>query len=102
MSETIVIKVDADLADLIPGFLENRHRDATRLVSLLGQSDYAEIQRIGHSMKGVGGGYGFDEISVIGAEVEKAAVREDRAVIEGACARLSDYLARIEVVFEES
>jgi HPt (histidine-containing phosphotransfer) domain-containing protein len=102
MNETILIKVDADLADLIPGFLDNRHRDVARLESLVAQGDFAEIQRIGHSMKGVGGGYGFDEISVIGADVEKAAVRGDAVVIEEACARLRDYLARIEIVFEES
>lgn len=102
MNESIVVKVDADLSDLIPGFLDNRHRDAARLEALLAATDFAEIQRIGHSMKGVGGGYGFDEISLIGADIEKAAVREDAAVIGRACERLRDYLARIEVVFEET
>ena len=102
MSESIVVKVDADLADLIPGFLENRHKDAARLAELLERADFAEIRRIGHSMKGVGGGYGFDEITFIGAEIEKAAGAEDADVIARECARLGDYLGRIEIVFEES
>ena len=63
----IIIHADIDLEDLIPGFLENRRKDIVEIGSLLASDDYETIQRLGHSMKGAGGGYGFDEITYIGS-----------------------------------
>jgi HPt (histidine-containing phosphotransfer) domain-containing protein len=53
----IIIHADIDLEDLIPGFLENRHKDIIEIESLLASGDYETTQRLGHSMKGAGGGY---------------------------------------------
>jgi hypothetical protein len=51
-------------------------------------------------MKGVGGGYGFDEITEIGATLESAAKLCDGGVIQQQLARLETYLARVEPVFQ--
>lgn len=100
MAARIPIQIDPDLADLIPGFLDNRRNDVARLRALLGQDDFIEIRRIGHSMKGAGGGYGFDAITEFGAEIEKAALRADAAAIEQLAAALQDYLLRIDVIID--
>jgi HPt (histidine-containing phosphotransfer) domain-containing protein len=100
MPERIAIRVDPDIADLIPGFLDNRRTDVGRLRVLLGQDDFTEIRRIGHSMKGAGGGYGFDAITDLGAEIEMAALRGDVAAIEQLTGALDDYLARIDVIID--
>jgi HPt (histidine-containing phosphotransfer) domain-containing protein len=100
MADKIEIVIDPDLQELIPGFLENRRRDAARLDALLADRAYGDIRLIGHSMKGAGGGYGFDAVTEIGAELEQAALREDAAAVRAGIARLVDYLARVEVVFD--
>jgi len=100
MSEKIKVSIDPDLEDLIPGFLGNRRHDVARIRELLAVADFEQVRLIGHSMKGSGGGYGFDPITEFGDEIERAAVRKDGAAIEVAVARLADYLARVEPVFD--
>ena len=96
----IIIQVDSDLEDLIPGFLDNRQRDITTIFDALGRKDYDSIAKAGHTMKGVGGGYGFDAITDIGGSIEQAAKHKDPEPIKHCLNELSDYLQRIEIVFE--
>ena len=101
MKDRITVTIDSNLADLIPGFLDNRRRDVDKLKALLATSNFADIRLIGHSMKGAGGGYGFDTITEIGAAIERAALDADIAGVQDARVRLIDYLARVDVVFGE-
>ena len=96
----IIIQVDSDLEDLIPGFLENRQRDITAIFNAVGRNDYDSIAKAGHTMKGVGGGYGFDAITDIGGAIEQAAKQKDPVKIKHCLNELSNYLQRIEIVFE--
>jgi hypothetical protein len=101
VGDRIEVRIDPDLQDLVPGFLENRRKDVDRLGKLVQVPDFAEIRLIGHSMKGAGGGYGFDEITDIGSAIEEAALEEDTATIRASTDRLADYLSRIDVVLDE-
>jgi HPt (histidine-containing phosphotransfer) domain-containing protein len=98
--ERIVVTVDEDLEELIPGFLENRNNDVPVLREALSGKDVAKLQSVGHSLKGVGGGYGFDVLSEIGADIEAAAKLNDLSNMEALINRLADYLQRVDVVFE--
>lgn len=71
--EIVYIKVDPDLADLAPGFLDNCRRDLARAQLALEASDWTVITRFGHSLKGAAPSYGFDEIGRLGKEIEVAA-----------------------------
>lgn len=51
-SGKVLVRVDPDLADLIPGFLENRRRDMGRIWEALARNDYETIRILGHSMEG--------------------------------------------------
>lgn len=97
--ERIVITVDIDLKELIPGFLQTRHDDVTSIATALATGDWKTVYVLGHSMKGSGGGYGFDEISVIGEVIETAAKAEDAAAVKTGVARLVDYLGRIDIQY---
>jgi hypothetical protein len=55
--ERIVVRADPDIADLIPGFLENRRRDVDKMREALTQGEYETIRVLGHSMKGAAGGH---------------------------------------------
>ena len=100
MNEKIRVTVDADLEELIPGFLENRRNDLESLRKAAGEKDLATLQSIGHSLKGVGGGYGFAGMSEIGAEIERQAKAGSITELPGCIEKLADYLERIEIVFE--
>ncbi|MCG8607804.1 Hpt domain-containing protein [bacterium] len=101
MSDEIVVYIDPDLEDLTPGFLANRQNDTVVISKLIEAGDYAEIQRLGHSMKGSGGGYGFDEISNIGTCIEEAAKRANKDEILQQNKRLQHYISHVKVIYEE-
>jgi HPt (histidine-containing phosphotransfer) domain-containing protein len=97
--ERILVKVDPDLEELIPGFLENRGKDLTKLHTAMDRNDLPAIQSIGHSLKGVGGGYGFMRLSEIGAEMEVAAKAGNAAALPELINALADYLSRVVVEY---
>ncbi len=97
MSDKLIIAVDAQIAALVPRFLANRAADVGKIRSALAGADFEAIRIAAHGMKGSGGGYGFPEISRLGAEMEESARRRDAAAIGALAASLEAYLARIEV-----
>lgn len=98
--EKIVVQVDADLEDLIPGYLQNRRKDADAILEALENQDFETIRILGHTMKGTGGGYGFDAITDIGQALEEAAKSRQVQAIRQEVAALLDYLQAVEVVYQ--
>ena len=99
-SGRIIVHADPDLADLIPGYLAHRKTDIAAIREALDKNDLDAVRILGHSMKGSGGGYGFQTITDIGKMLEKNAQEglNDgiRVQIEG----LEEYLRQIEVVYD--
>lgn len=93
--------VDSDLEDLIPMFMENRFKDIEEMKSCLLGMDIERIQFISHSLKGVGGGYGFDEITNIGRELEQSAKNSDQKLIKELIEKLEEYLKNVIITFED-
>jgi HPt (histidine-containing phosphotransfer) domain-containing protein len=98
--QKVIIRVDHDIADLIPGFLNNRRRDVLLILEALAKEDFNTIRTLGHRMKGDGGGYGFQAITVMGGAIEQAAKERQAKDIRRGVDELSDYLDRIEVVYD--
>ncbi len=96
----IIVRVDEALEDLIPGFLDNRHKDVETMNEALNSGDYDTVRVLGHSMKGSGGGYGFDAITDVGMSIETAAIDKNSQEIQKWINELSVYLGRVEVVYE--
>lgn len=97
--EKIVVQVDPDLEELIPGFLENRRLDVEKLRVALNDNDFDNLRSIGHSVKGVGGGYGFDLMSELGADIEAAAKENNTDALRDKIGQLDSYLQRIEIEY---
>jgi HPt (histidine-containing phosphotransfer) domain-containing protein len=98
--ETIIIHVDPELRELIPDFMKNRHRDVTSLGDALATQDFDALYRLGHTLKGVGGGFGFDGISSIGAAIERAALAKRLDELVQRVEALRSYLENVELVFD--
>jgi|1186.fasta_scaffold647066_2 HPt (histidine-containing phosphotransfer) domain-containing protein len=98
--QDIVVRVDLDVADLLPGFVANCVRHASELRHALRGADWSAAHAIAHSLHGAGGGYGLDEVSRLGREMETAAQLCDAVKLGGLAGELEDYLARVRPVFE--
>jgi CheY-like chemotaxis protein/HPt (histidine-containing phosphotransfer) domain-containing protein len=96
--ERILVKVPEGVEEAVPLFLEMAREDLQNLGDALRKADYARIRFIGHDLKGSGGGYGFDGVSVIGKLLEDAAKRSDPDDAGRQIAALAEYLDRVEVV----
>ncbi len=94
------VRVDSSLAELIPGFLENRRRDVEAIVAALKNADYENVRILGHNMKGCGAGYGLNRITEIGASLEQAAGRREPEEIRARAAELARYLDGLQVEYE--
>ncbi|MBI3329545.1 MAG: Hpt domain-containing protein [Nitrospinae bacterium] len=99
-ADKIVVHIDAELQELIPGYLDNRQADIQALREALEQGDYETIRILGHSMKGSGGGYGFDAITEIGSALEQAAKDREPDAIRRWVGELVTYLERVQVVYD--
>ena len=80
--------VDAQLAELVPGFLAKRRREQVQLRAAAEAGDWAQLAKAGHRLAGVGGSYGFARISELGAELESGAAARDVST----CVELLDQL----------
>jgi HPt (histidine-containing phosphotransfer) domain-containing protein len=99
MSDKLIVTVDSQIAALVPRFLANRAADVDKIRAALEGADFEAIRRSAHGMKGAGGGYGFSEISRLGAALEQGARQRDAAAITALVASLEEYLGRIEVKY---
>lgn len=95
----IIVMADPDLEDIIPGFLLKRQKDIIEIQVALDNEDYDTIKVLGHKMKGIGGGYGFDAITDIGSMIEQAAMEKNMQEVKQAILELARYLERVEVVY---
>ena len=96
--DAILVRPNSRVADLIPGFLQNRRQDVIAMLSALDRDDFETVQRLGHDMKGAGGSWGFQAITDIGGDLEEAAQSADSDASRICVGELSRYLDRVEVV----
>jgi PAS domain S-box-containing protein len=94
-----VVKIDGDLSDLVPGFLAHKREDARTIAAAIECGDYATLSELGHKMKGEGGSYGLDAITLMGAAIEEAAQVKDGAAAQRLVAELATFLDTVEVVY---
>ncbi len=99
MTTKITVLVDREIQDLVPTFLTNRRRDLGSLREALKSGNFDAMRIIGHNLKGVGGGYGFHEITNIGAAIEKAGKDAQNEILADLIARYAEYLDAVEVEF---
>ncbi len=96
----IMVRIDPDLKELIPHYLENRIRDVGAISAALGNSDFESIRILGHGMKGSGEGYGFETITEIGRAIEAAAKEGNAEEIRRRGEELRCYVERVEILYE--
>lgn len=95
-----IVVVDSDLEELIPGFINKRQEDICAILAAAQTRDYETIRIIGHTLKGIGGGYGFDAITELGAAIEQSGKLKDLAKAQKLAQAMKEYLETVEVHYE--
>ncbi|MCW5621266.1 MAG: Hpt domain-containing protein [Burkholderiales bacterium] len=94
-----VVWLEKDLEQLVTRFLRRKQADLQRLRAALLEADFEFIERVGHDLKGAGEGFGFPELSVLGAKLELAARGREKELLDVHFATMERYLKRIQVRF---
>ena len=97
--QAYTVTVKKDLEDLIPLFLKNRRQDVETLRVALAGGDFEQLRQLGHRMKGAGSSYGFEQVSVLGKQIEEGAKACDHAGLEALIAKYAEYLSRVNVAY---
>lgn len=87
-------RIDQELKDRRPQFLEYRRKDLMALKDAAARGEYETVALLGHRMKGLAGSYGFPEIGAIGRRLEAAAGIKDLVVIQAQLEQLGALLKR--------
>ncbi len=88
---------DAEIAPLVPQFIEHRKADVAMYREALAAGELARIQSSAHKMKGTGRGYGLEVLSRIGGELEVAAHQQDIPRVTSLIDELDVYLQRVKI-----
>ncbi len=102
MPDRVIVEVDEELSDLIPGFLTHKRADVVTIVDAITRRDYAEIGRIAHRIKGEGTSYGFETMTEMGRSLEQAAAIHDDGAVATLARQLLNYMDRLEIVYQPS
>lgn len=99
-NEKIIVKISNEIRELIPEYLKNRRDNVASIRESLEDNNFESIQTLGHMMKGSGESFGFDQITAIGESIERAAKEKSSSAVRKSVDDLSDFLDRLEVIYE--
>ena len=86
------------LADSTPAYLANCRHNIIVMNNALDRADFETVIILGHNLRGSGGGFGFQQITDIGAGLEHAAQDEDLSASRTWLNDLSLYLDSAEAI----
>ena len=85
-------EIDQRIADLVPRFVEGCLQGCAELRRALAEERWSAAGTIGHTLRGAGGGYGFDEVTQIGRAIQEAADAHDSVGLSALAERLEAHL----------
>ena len=94
--EPLPLPGNSRLADSVPAYLASCRQHVTTMRAALQEGDFEQITILGHNLRGSGGGFGFQEITDIGAGLERAAGDLSVEAVPGWIERLSRYLDAVD------
>lgn len=87
--------VDEELQPLVGPFLERRRAELEVLLSAAEAGDLERLRALGHALRGTAGGYGFDDLTDLGAVLE---IRAKEGDLSGARASVNDIVQYVRTV----
>jgi histidine phosphotransfer protein HptB len=97
--DKIIVKIEEDIKDLIPRFLELRKSNFIEIKNELNKNNFVLIQETAHKIKGSSRLYGFEKLSEIAYEIELSAKNKDKINIEKMLSEAESHLANIDIKY---
>jgi len=89
---------DPDMVEIVQEFVAELPERAAEIEQTVGAADLDRLRTLSHQLKGAGGGYGFDRITEVAAELEDAVKAEaDLEVIKERAVHLCEVLRAVVV-----
>lgn len=101
MNQAYKVKIDADLEEIMPRYLEIRRKELKKLEEALESGDSETVRMLGHRLKGTGASYGLDELTEIGTTIEDIAKEGSIKGIQHQAERLRHILENLQIEYEE-
>jgi len=89
--------VERAILGLIPSFLDNRRREVESLRHALQTGDFELVRHLGHRMRGVGGSYGFEYVTLLGRRLEQCGREGDADLLGELVSEYADYLSNVRI-----
>jgi HPt (histidine-containing phosphotransfer) domain-containing protein len=87
------------MEDVVPSYLDKRRKEISQFRQALADQDFDSIRMLGHKLKGTGAGYGFAELTSIGAAIEKSALTRNVFDLLASVEHLTRYLDCVKVEY---
>jgi HPt (histidine-containing phosphotransfer) domain-containing protein len=94
-----IVRIDKDIELLAKEFIKNRKNDIKLIEKNIANKNLAEITNIAHKIKGTSGCYGFDELSIIGNKLGKAASKGNLSEVIVFVKQLADFIKYLKIEF---
>ncbi len=99
MNNTFIIKVDEDLEEIMPRYLEIRHKELVELEEAVKAENFDQIRMLAHKLKGTGSAYGFEELTRLGKLIEDKATAKIMEEVPESTAEIRKYLENVEIEY---
>ncbi|WP_291329659.1 Hpt domain-containing protein [Desulfovibrio sp. UCD-KL4C] len=99
MSNAFIIRVDEDLEEIMPRYLEIRHKELVELEEAVKVEDFSRIRMLAHKLKGTGAAYGFEELTRLGKLIEDKANAKIMEEVPESTAQIREYLENVEIEY---
>ena len=99
-AKKIIVRIDPEIAEIVPTFLGNTNRNIELMRSALEANDLNSVGQSAHKLKGAANLYGFITLSEYAGSLEQAAMNKDT---ESACQWMTKIIlcmAQIEIKYE--
>lgn len=92
-----IVKVDPEIKEIIPEFLERRRNDVLKLREFLNSREFHNLQMMGHRLKSNSAGYGCFHLGTLGGRLENAALAESIEKAISAVDEIEDFLTNVQL-----
>ncbi len=94
-----IVEMEPELKPLLPSFIKNRRQDLSKLRCWIENNNFEDIQRLGHSLQGAAGSFGFNYLVSQGRELELAAQQKDLQNLKVVADRFENFMSHHRVCF---
>lgn len=100
--QKFIIYADPNIEKIMPQFLHAQENALKNLKLALENGDFNKLARLGHTMRGSCGGYGFHLLGELGKAIENAAQSNNINLVEKNIRLMEEHLDSVEVVYKKS